>query len=149
MFTRRNWIQAALSASALTLMGPQTGWGAPMKTPILVYRKHRAACCDGWVAHLEQNGFDVEEVKRFDMEQVKKDYEIPAALLACHTAVLDGYIVEGHVPAASIRELLARRPLVRGIAIAGSPAGASGNEGSQSAVVAFDGAGKITPFPKR
>ena len=104
------------------------------------------------MTHLAKNGFSVRPAGVSDLDAVKADYEIPKSLVACYTAIIDGYIVEGHVPAEQIHRLLAERPWMRGIAVAGKPAGSPGHdkdtEKEPYTVVLFDGAGKITPFAK-
>ena len=67
-------------------------------------------CCDGWVAHIEAAGFPVRVVESTDMDSLKQRLGVPAELASCHTAEVGGYVVEGHVPAAAIRRLLAERP---------------------------------------
>jgi hypothetical protein len=88
-----------------------------------------------------------------DLDAVKQDYEIPKALISCHTAVVDGYIVEGHVPADLIHKLLQERKIVAGIAVAGMPVGAPGNpaEGEKQPydVVLFERNGKTTVYAQR
>ena len=104
------------------------------------------------MTHLAKNGFSVRPAGVSDLDAVKADYEIPKSLVACYTAIIDGYIVEGHVPAEQLNRLLAERPWVRGIAVAGKPAGSPGHDKDSKkepyTVVLFDGAGKITPFAK-
>lgn len=97
-------------------------------TPITVYKSPTCGCCKNWVDHLEQNGFDVTVVDQADVAPVKRLHGVPDALASCHTGVVDGYAVEGHVPAEVIRRLLAERPAVKGIAVPGMPAGSPGME---------------------
>ena len=78
------------------------------------------------MAYLERNGFSVEESDLPDLTQIKTRYNVPSELLSCHTAIVDGYVVEGHVPAAEIQRLLSERPDVIGIAVAGMPPGSPG-----------------------
>lgn len=84
-----------------------------------------------------------------NMAPVKQEYSIPASLQSCHTAIVDGYIIEGHVPASDIRRLLAERPSVRGLTVPGMPMGSPGMETEGVAaqpydVLTFDAAGKTT-----
>ena len=150
MQTRRSMLRAMFVTGASALVAQPLLAATTRKTEIRLFKKHYAPCCDGWMSHLARNGFAVREVGVSDLDAVKKDYEIPKSLLACHTAVCEGYIIEGHVPAEYIQKLLKDHPFVRGIAVAGMPAGAPGNEKKgqkdQFEVVTFDGAGKITPF---
>ncbi len=96
---------------------------------ILVYKSPTCGCCNGWVDHLEAAGFEVEARDVRDLVSVKLDAGVPTAMSSCHTALVDGYTVEGHVPADQIKRLLAERPEVAGIAVPGMPIGSPGMEG--------------------
>ena len=93
-----------------------------------VYKSPTCGCCSLWGRHLEAEGFEVVSVDRTDMASVKDSLGVPDDLVSCHTAVVDGYVVEGHVPAASIRRLLDERPDARGLAVPGMPLGSPGME---------------------
>ena len=93
-----------------------------------VYKSPTCGCCSLWGRHLEAEGFEVVAVDRDDMTVVKDSLGVPGDLASCHTAVIDGYVVEGHVPAASIRRLLDERPDARGLAVPGMPLGSPGME---------------------
>ncbi|HSL72083.1 MAG TPA: DUF411 domain-containing protein [Longimicrobiales bacterium] len=153
MYTRRSWFLAALGGSATLLMTQKLAGSAAKKPEIRVFKRHFSRCCDSWMAHLKDNGFSVIEAPVKDLGAVKADYEIPPELRACHTAVVSGYIVEGHVPADLIHKLLNERRLVAGIAVAGDPAGAPGNERAGEKqpyrVVLFERSGKITTYAQR
>jgi hypothetical protein len=153
MYTRRSWILAAIGGSASLLMTRQLAGSVAKKPEIRVFKRHFSRCCDAWMSHLKDNGFSVIEAPVNDLDAVKADYEIPASLRACHTAVVSGYIVEGHVPADLIHKLLTERRLVAGIAVAGEPAGAPGNDRSGQKdsyrVVLFERSGKITTYAQR
>ena len=97
---------------------------------------------------MEQNGFTVTEIETEDLAKIKDRNQVPQALESCHTAIVDGYVVEGHVPAAEIKRLISERPDVLGIAVAGMPAGSPGMEiegldDEPYDVVTFDQAGAI------
>lgn len=95
-----------------------------------MYKFDSCDCCAKWVAHLRSNGFTpvVHEVK--DLYPVKHKLGVPAELAACHTAMVDGYVMEGHVPADVIHRFLKERPRnARGLAVPGMPAGSPGMEG--------------------
>ena len=97
--------------------------------PIRVYSSPTCGCCSLWVEHLEANGFEPEVVHRNDLAEVKRNFGVTDNLVSCHTAVVHGYVVEGHVPAADIRRLLAEVPEgVRGVAVPGMPIGSPGME---------------------
>jgi hypothetical protein len=92
-----------------------------------VYKSPRCACCDKWIDYLRDRGLSV-VVDRMDPARIKKDFRLPRKLNSCHTAVIDGYLVEGHVPLESIQRLLRERLPVAGIAVPGMPAGSPGME---------------------
>jgi hypothetical protein len=94
-----------------------------------VYSSPTCGCCSLWVEHLEENGFEVETQYRDDMGQVKVSFGITQQLASCHTGIVNGYLIEGHVPADDIRRLLAEAPdTVRGLAVPGMPIGSPGME---------------------
>jgi len=95
---------------------------------MIVTRDPNCGCCGGWVAHVRAAGFPVEVVEIADVMPLKAKLGVPDALAACHTAEIDGYVVEGHVPAGAIKRLLIERPKARGIAVAGMPVGSPGME---------------------
>lgn len=93
-----------------------------------VFRAPDCGCCGAWVAHLQNHGFLVDLVMTDDMQVVKDRHAVPTPLRSCHTALIDGYVIEGHVPAADIRTLLDRRPKAEGLAVPGMPIGSPGME---------------------
>ena len=116
---------------------------------LLVYKSPTCGCCDGWVDHLREEGFTVETRDVANPNVVKTDVGLPARLASCHTAIVDGYVVEGHVPAEAVRKLLEERPQIAGLAVPGMPIGSPGMEGPNPepyVVYAFDRAGNTTEF---
>lgn len=110
--------------------------------PITVTRDPNCGCCLAWANHLRAEGFAVTIVNDAQLNRVKARLGVPAELFSCHTAEIEGYVVEGHVPASSIRKLLAQRPKIRGLAVPGMPIGSPGMEVKGSApeiyaVIAF------------
>ena len=103
---------------------------AAQAASLTMYRDANCGCCLAWAGHVERGGVhDVEAVNHPDMAAVKAAHGVPADLLSCHTAVVDGYVIEGHVPVADIERLLAERPEgVAGLAVAGMPVGSPGME---------------------
>lgn len=97
---------------------------------ITVYKTPTCGCCTAWVDHLRAEGFQVTTHNLADLTETKREHGVPGELASCHTAVVEGYTVEGHVPADDIRRLLAERPAARGIAVPGMPAGSPGMEGA-------------------
>ncbi|MDP3900862.1 MAG: DUF411 domain-containing protein [bacterium] len=100
------------------------------KTEAVVYHSPTCGCCGAYVSYLGSSKFAVErKVSDKLLAEIKGEFGIPQEMLSCHTAVLDGYFVEGHVPAEAIRKLLEERPNLKGIALPGMPAGAPGMGG--------------------
>lgn len=115
------------AAGALPLLLSTIGRGHAEALPLVnVTKDPSCGCCDGWVAHIEAAGFPVRVVESTDMDSLKQRLGVPAELASCHTAEVGGYVVEGHVPAAAIRRLLAERPDATGLAVPGMPAGSPG-----------------------
>lgn len=96
--------------------------------PVIVYKTPTCGCCRMWVDHLRESGFEVETRDLPSLTAVKDSLGVPMQLGSCHTAVVDGYVVEGHVPAGEIKRLLAERPDVRGLTVPGMPTGSPGME---------------------
>lgn len=93
-----------------------------------VYRSPTCGCCKKWVEHIKAHGFTVRDIVRDDMDAVKRELSIPGELQSCHTAVIAGYRIEGHVPAAEIRKLLQAKPPFLGLSVPGMPVGTPGME---------------------
>ncbi len=93
---------------------------------VTVYKSPTCGCCSAWVGHLKASGFEVKAVDTSDMRSVKERLGVPAALTSCHTAVADGYVFEGHVPAEVMQRFLKEQPEVVGLAVPGMPIGSPG-----------------------
>jgi len=91
-----------------------------------MYKSPTCGCCTGWAKHLREAGFTVNEMKRNNMDAVKTKYGVPKKLESCHTALIGGYIIEGHVPAKDVARLLKERPKVAGLTAPGMPMKAPG-----------------------
>lgn len=96
---------------------------------IVVYKTPSCGCCNGWVEHLREAGFAVDARDVRDLMTVKHDAGVPTGMSSCHTAIVDGYVVEGHVPAEHVADMLEERPDIAGIAVPGMPIGSPGMEG--------------------
>lgn len=107
-----------------------------------VYRSPSCSCCSKWLDHLRENEFKVKDNLIGDVQKIKDKYGVSAEMASCHTALVGGYVVEGHVPAADIKKLLKLKPEVVGISVPGMPVGTPGMEvGSKKDdynVVSFD-----------
>ena len=118
-----------------------------------VYKSPTCGCCSKWIEHMRANGFTVKSTDLGDMTKVKAKYGVPDQTQSCHTAVVEGYVVEGHVPAADVHRLLKEKPAVVGIAAPGMPVGSPGMEtpyvkADKYDVVAFDKKGGTRVFAK-
>jgi hypothetical protein len=109
---------------------------------IVVHRSPTCTCCGKWLEHLKQNNFNVEDVVTEDVQAIKDKYGVTRELASCHTAIVNGYVVEGHVPADDIKTLLKAKPKVVGIAVPGmvngSPGMEMGNKKDSYNVLSFD-----------
>lgn len=95
---------------------------------IKVYRNPSCNCCHKWIAHLEENKFNVLDVLTNNMADVKEAVKLPKQMTSCHTAIINGYIIEGHVPADDIRRLLVEKPDIAGLSVPQMPVGTPGME---------------------
>lgn len=133
------------AAGAVALAG--TTADASAEPPVVtVYKSPTCGCCSKWVDHLRAAGFTVEAVDVADLSEVKTLNGITRNLASCHTAIVDGYVVEGHVPATEVERLLEERPDVAGLAVPGMPIGSPGMEGPNPQnyeVLAFDRNGGV------
>jgi hypothetical protein len=93
-----------------------------------VYRSPDCRCCGGWIDHLKTQGFEVQDFPTPDIEAVKQKYKVPDNLTSCHTAIVNGYVIEGHVPANDVKHLLQEKPNVSGLSVPQMPVGTPGME---------------------
>jgi len=122
--------------------------GGPQVT---VYKSPTCGCCGKWIDHMKEAGFKVIAHDRQDMNRIKEKYGVAYQLRSCHTAVVEDYVLEGHIPAGDIKRLLKERPAVDGLAVPGMPAGSPGMEGRYSDpydVVTFTKGQSSTVFEK-
>lgn len=122
---RRHLFPLALGALALTAL---PAFAANALPAVEVFKNPSCGCCGAWVEHLKAAGFDVKVTLLDDTSVARKKYGLPDKFGSCHTAVVAGYVVEGHVPASDIKKLLAMKPVAIGIAVPGMPAGSPGME---------------------
>lgn len=116
---------------------------------LVVTKDPSCGCCGGWVDHVRAAGFTVEVIETPQVNRVKARLGVPDELASCHTAEVGGYVIEGHVPAAEVKRLLAEKPEARGLAVPGMPMGSPGMEMDGMApdtyeVVLFGPAGRRT-----
>ena len=123
--------------------------GQASSQQMIVYESPTCGCCGEWVTHVRSAGFDVQTEDVQNMLSVKLEHGISAGLGSCHTALIDGYVIEGHVPAEDILRLLQERPDVAGLSVPGMPVGSPGMEGPKPVaydVLAFDDQGNTEVF---
>jgi len=119
---------------------------------VTVYKDPGCECCVKWVKHLSANGFVVTVHDVTNMNEIKRTMNVPAALQSCHTAVVDRYVIEGHVPADVIKKFLAEKPSAHGLAVPGMPIGSPGMEGGKAErynILAFERNGTSRVYAKR
>lgn len=120
--------------------------------PIRVWKSPSCGCCKDWITHIEKAGFKATVEDVANVEPVKQRLGLPANLASCHTALVNGYVIEGHVPADLIQKLLREKPAVAGLAVPGMPMGSPGMEGGRKDpydVVAFTRDGGTRVYAKR
>jgi hypothetical protein len=149
--TRLVALVAALSTLALTTAAVRDirAGDAVRKPAITVYKDPSCGCCKNWIQYLVKHGYQVDAKDTPDMAGIKRTLGVPAGLTSCHTAVVNGYLIEGHVSVEDIDRLLAQKPRIAGIAVPGMPVGSPGMDGPRSQryqVIAFDKTGKTSVF---
>lgn len=115
-------------AAAAMLLGGLPAARAQAAPRVLVYKNPSCGCCGEWIKHMRANGFRVEARDVADVAPIRRDNAVPEALASCHTALVGGYVIEGHVPAADVWRLLRERPAVKGLAVPGMVVGSPGME---------------------
>jgi hypothetical protein len=140
-----------IAATALAVTSIMSASTAAQKPPtVRVFKDPTCGCCSVWVEHLKRNGFAPTSTNVSEMAAVKDKHGVPASGRSCHTAVVNGYVIEGHVPAAEIHRLLKTKPAgIVGLAVPGMPIGSPGMEGPNPRpydVLAFDKQGRTTRF---
>lgn len=149
MTTRREFLIAVAGGVAVAVL-PGRVVAAP--ATMTVYKSPSCGCCAKWVAHAKAAGFVVMVKDTDDMDAVKREIGVPSALQSCHTALVGGYVIEGHVPADVVRRLLAEKPKGMGLAVPGMPVGSPGMEGSPKErydVALFERTGATKVFASR
>ena len=93
---------------------------------ITVYRSETCGCCKNWIAHLRQHNFEVEDVSVASVDSYKRRFKVPPAAASCHTATVNGVVIEGHVPAQDIKRLLSTEHNIRLLTVPAMPSGTPG-----------------------
>lgn len=161
----KSWKRLALAGASVFLVASAAGaWqgkpapkaqSKPAAAPTMtVYKTPTCGCCRSWVEHVQAHGYKVVARDTADVAPIKAMLGVPRQLGSCHTAVVGGYVIEGHVPADVIARLLRERPKIAGIAVPGMPLGSPGMEVPGRApdhydVLSFDKSGKVAVYAKR
>lgn len=143
---------AAAPAASSTPAATPTAAAADSPT-VVVYKSPTCGCCTKWVEHMRQNGFRVEAHDTAGVDAIKDQAKVPATARSCHTGLVGGYAIEGHVPAEVVRRLLREHPSdIAGLAVPGMVTGSPGMEGPYPAhydVIAFTKDGRTSVYEKR
>ncbi len=130
--SKTRWRNGIVLAAGLAVAGGGAAWLLGSRTAeatdIVVYKDPNCGCCRKWVDHMRDNGYSVEARNTRDLPAIKAEQGVPRQAQSCHTAIVGGYFVEGHVPAADVQRLLKERPDIRGLSAPGMPIGSPGME---------------------
>ncbi|HEX6268299.1 MAG TPA: DUF411 domain-containing protein [Burkholderiales bacterium] len=148
MITRRSFVHAL---GAIFALGALPRARAQYATTMQVYKSPACGCCQEWEKHMRASGFRLETHNLENVVPIKQKLGVPEPLWSCHTATLDGYVFEGHVPSADIRRLLRERAKVKGLAVPGMVVGSPGMEQGPPqpyATLAFDERGRSQVYER-
>jgi hypothetical protein len=153
MLNRRQAFRAFAASAAAIAAGSPDVLRAATRPTMIVDKDPGCGCCDGWADHMRAAGFTVQVKENPDRVAHKQRLGIPADFRTCHTGVVDGYVVDGHVPADLVQKMLTEKPAIRGIAVPGMPVGSPGMEVGDRKdpydVIAFTAEGKKSVYAKR
>jgi hypothetical protein len=152
--SRRFFLAGAAAFMAVGRFAPKERAVAAALPEVVVYKSPTCGCCTEWVTHVRRHGFRVKPEDVADLQAVKERHRVPGDLQSCHTALVGGYVIEGHVPADLMERLLRERPKVAGLAVPGMPVGSPGMEvpgarAERYRVLAFTRDGKTEVFATR
>lgn len=146
----RRQVLTRLSAIAAGAVAWRAQTHAQAGIPLVVYKDPSCGCCEAWIAYMKANGFTTAVTSTRDMDSVKRARGVPESLASCHTALVGGYVIEGHVPAGDVKKLLAQKPKgILGLTIPGMPQSAPGMDMKpfeKYTVLTFDNKGHTTIF---
>jgi hypothetical protein len=147
---RRRFFQSAAALAALSALPAFSAFAVPAGPEVQVFKSPSCGCCGSWVEHMRAAGFTVKVTEVADTTAARKRLSLPDRYGSCHTATVAGYILEGHVPAAEVKRLLASKPKAIGLAVPGMPPSAPGMDvpGRKDPyqVLLVDAAGESTAF---
>ncbi len=148
---RREFVKRSAVMAVGTLAVGRFVVQAQGKPAMVVYKSPTCGCCSKWVEHIEASGFAVSVKDLDDVSPIKARYKVGGKLQSCHTAIVGGYVVEGHVPASDIKRMLAEKPKITGLTIPGMPQSAPGMDLTPFQpyeVLAFDALGNTSVFAR-
>ena len=145
---------AACFAFSMLFVSACTPSNSQPVAEVVVYKTPTCGCCKKWVTHLEEAGFTVKTTDLEDLSPIKQQFSVARELQSCHTAVVGGYVVEGHVPADVVQKMLTEKPAIAGISVPGMPIGSPGMEvegrpADRYQVMAFQKDGSATVYAER
>jgi hypothetical protein len=150
---RRDFVGTLAGGAALAAVLPRELSAGTAPTPMTVYKSPTCGCCKEWVTHVAKNGFAPKVIDMDDLTKIKKDAGVPTSLESCHTALVGGYVVEGHVPAELVTKMLTEKPKIVGLAVAGmvvgSPGMEQGNRKVPYEITAWTRDGKTSVYARR
>lgn len=121
----------AMIAAIVTLGASMTAAADHSIKHATLYKNPSCGCCEEYAGYLRKSGYEVDVVPTHDLDRIKREYGVPEALAGCHTTLVGGYVVEGHVPLKTLNRLLAENPGITGIALPGMPQGSPGMSGQK------------------
>ena len=145
-------LRQTLVALTLAVLASTASAQPPKGIPITVYKSPTCGCCAKWVEHLRANGFNPTVHEMPDVSPIKVELGVTDRLRSCHTAKVEGYVIEGHVPAEAIQKMLRDKPAIVGLAVPGMPMGSPGMEGASASrydIIAFRKDGQTSVFESR
>ncbi len=128
LLSRRTFAHRLLATFALAAVGFSALPADAAGNKLTIFKSPSCGCCQAWADHMQRAGFNVEIVQAEDLSPIKVQFGVPRILEACHTATVDNYVIEGHVPAGDVKRLLRERPKAIGLAVPGMPIGSPGME---------------------
>ncbi len=123
-----NKIRRSIFFGAVLL--PALGFSSPLKPQITIWKSPSCGCCKDWEIYLQKNGFNVKAIPEGN-DQIRKKLGMPIQYGSCHTALINGYVIEGHVPSREIKRLLIEKPIALGLAVPAMPIGSPGMDGPE------------------
>ena len=123
---------ATLFFLAVSAVIAPTAWAQTAPKEATLYKDPQCGCCEGYAAYLREHGYKVKVVDTHDLPLINQQHDVPESLQGCHTTIVDGYVVEGHVPVHTLDRLLTEKPSIKGISLPGMPQGSPGMSGTKA-----------------